>query len=96
MSKAIRNLTCACCGESAPGRQWWNRDTGYGVCLRCANANTAKYGEGDEEDTRENPCASTTHALYGVRGYHFAPCPAFEGCGGDCLDCPHGGAPCDV
>jgi hypothetical protein len=28
-------LMCACCGGEAPGRQWWNRDKGYGVCARC-------------------------------------------------------------
>lgn len=29
-------LRCACCGGNAPAKkQWWNRDTGYGVCARC-------------------------------------------------------------
>lgn len=30
-----RRLICACCGEAAYGRQWWNRDTGYGLCRKC-------------------------------------------------------------
>jgi len=31
-----RNMTCCVCGANA-GRwqQHWNRDTGYGVCVRC-------------------------------------------------------------
>jgi len=31
-----RGLQCCVCGEYA-GRweQWWNRDTGYGVCANC-------------------------------------------------------------
>jgi hypothetical protein len=33
----MRNLTCCCCGASAPAKeQWWNRDTGYGLCGICA------------------------------------------------------------
>lgn len=27
--------TCCCCGSSAFGKQWWNRDTGFSVCIRC-------------------------------------------------------------
>jgi hypothetical protein len=30
-----RRLTCCCCGERTTGRQWWNRDTGYGLCSAC-------------------------------------------------------------
>ncbi len=30
------NLICACCGGIAPSKkQWWNRDTGCGVCANC-------------------------------------------------------------
>lgn len=34
---SIRDLTCCVCGGDA-GRhqQHWNRDTGYGICARCA------------------------------------------------------------
>jgi hypothetical protein len=33
-----RHLQCCCCGNSA-GRwhQWWNRDTGYGICADCVD-----------------------------------------------------------
>jgi len=50
----IRRLTCCCCGASTIGRQWWNRDTGFGLCADCIpfvhNAQTAadmvsSYGE---------------------------------------------------
>ena len=29
-------LECCCCGQPAPAfTQWWNRDTGYGICAAC-------------------------------------------------------------
>lgn len=36
--KQTRYMTCCVCGQSA-GRwqQHWNRDTGFGVCKRCAD-----------------------------------------------------------
>lgn len=55
----IRFLTCCCCGGSAIGRQWWNRDTGYGLCVNCIPL--CSRGETPEDFTR----------LYGVRGVHF-------------------------
>ena len=36
---------CACCGGNAPARhQWYNRDTGYGVCAKCFLAEVKKDG----------------------------------------------------
>ena len=35
MNNKIHNLTCAVCGSYTKGRQWHNRDTGYGVCTDC-------------------------------------------------------------
>lgn len=32
----IKKLRCCICGQDAKGRQWWNRDNGYGICGRCA------------------------------------------------------------
>lgn len=63
-----RRLACACCGAETWGRPWANRDTGYGVCLRCADAQAARYGEGGPTD---EPLAQTTYRLYGRRGVHF-------------------------
>ena len=68
----VRYLTCACCGEETRGRQWRNRDAGYGVCARCADANTDRYGEGSKEETAADPMSYTTRNLYGIRGWHFA------------------------
>lgn len=42
-------MTCCVCGNDA-GRwkQWWNRDTGYGVCKACV-AWVRSRGESEEE-----------------------------------------------
>ena len=37
-------LICHCCGYKTKGRQWWNRDKGYGVCPECANFIAGKEG----------------------------------------------------
>lgn len=30
------NLICSSCLHYAPAKkQWWNQDTGYGICARC-------------------------------------------------------------
>lgn len=29
-------LVCCCCGNCTKGRQWHNRDEGYGLCDSCA------------------------------------------------------------
>lgn len=55
-----RTLICACCGNSTRGRQWWNRDHGYGICGKCA----------DWQATREN--ATFMRSCYGERGVHYA------------------------
>ena len=71
----IRWLRCACCGESVRGRQWSNRDTGYGGCERCADWHRERYGEGSAEEFAANPLQSTAYAMFGERGVHFAiPC----------------------
>lgn len=32
----MTNLTCCCCGDDAGKyQQWYNRDTGYGICPPC-------------------------------------------------------------
>jgi hypothetical protein len=58
-SNPIRHLTCACCGAETKGRQWHNRDKGYGVCSDCIE--TMKR--------RETP----EHLLecYGYEGVHY-------------------------
>lgn len=53
-------LTCCCCGSPTLGRQWGNRDTGYGLCDACAI---------------ELPTRGTTpedmHQYYGKAGIHY-------------------------
>jgi len=52
-------LTCCCCGSETAGRQWWNRDTGFGLCQDCIKLNgvdSVAYGK--------------TADSFGVRGYH--------------------------
>ncbi|RMF14659.1 MAG: hypothetical protein D6757_05905 [Alphaproteobacteria bacterium] len=52
-------LECCCCGQPTLGRQWWNRDTGYGLCARC----------GDEIIAREG--AEEAQKMAGERGVHW-------------------------
>lgn len=54
----VNYLTCCCCGNETLGRQWWNRDTGYGLCNRCFKIN------GITEKT-------TYHEYFGQRGIHW-------------------------
>ncbi len=58
MSK-IRNLTCCCCSEPTQGRQWWNRDSGFGVCKNCIE----RAFKNESEEELEN--------MFGKRGYHY-------------------------
>lgn len=55
----VRWLSCCVCGAGTRGRQWWNRDTGFGICETCA----------DEQAARETP--ERHKDLYGQRGVHF-------------------------
>lgn len=54
------DLECCCCGSSTTGRQWWNRDTGYGLCDDCI----------DHVGAGSVPVGGTAES-YGVRGVHF-------------------------
>lgn len=53
-------LTCCCCGRYTKGKQWWNRDKGFGLCLKCWNwisqTNTIEYMK----------------STYGITGIHCA------------------------
>lgn len=51
----LEHLTCACCGSGTRGRQWWNRDEGFGLCVNCIDFCAS-------EDFRLN---------YGDRGINF-------------------------
>ncbi len=56
-----RSLQCACCGETTKGRQWWNRDTGWGVCPKCFQWIASK--EGQEEAERSYGKPGVHHSL---------------------------------
>lgn len=58
--KPVRDLGCCCCGNATRGRQWWNRDTGYGICVECI-AFIRKHGETEEEIFQN----------YGEQGIHW-------------------------
>jgi hypothetical protein len=55
----IVTLTCACCYGVAVGRQWHNRDTGYGLCEKFA----------DWLSGRETP--ENMKSYYGIEGIHY-------------------------
>lgn len=54
-----RRMLCSCCGAETIGRQWHNRDTGWGLCVDCIDR--CHRGETEESFSR----------LYGERGVHF-------------------------
>ena len=55
----VQTLICSCCAGEARGRQWSNRDIGYGLCDRCAEHIVAK------EDAVE------MLSRYGIEGIHY-------------------------
>lgn len=57
--KTIQTLACCCCSELTQGRQWWNRDIGYGLCAKCADFIAVKE---DKE---------TIKSCYGEKGVHY-------------------------
>lgn len=56
----ILRLCCCVCGATTEGRQWWNRDAGFGLCPACAER---LGGQETEHDMRMR---------YGYRGVHYA------------------------
>lgn len=57
--KDIQHLICCCCGAETRGRQWHNRDTGYGLCDRCIDL------------CRRKMTAADMQSCYGIRGVHY-------------------------
>lgn len=57
----IVSLTCCCCGEATKGRQWYNRDTGFGLCAKCATWIPSR-GKTSPEEMLEN---------YGIKGVNY-------------------------
>jgi len=59
MNDKIVRLKCAVCGKPASGRQWWNRDKGFGICYKCVAE--------QEKTTSEELMALN----YGKKGEHY-------------------------
>lgn len=59
----IRRLLCCVCGAVTRGRQWHNRDIGFGLCERCADAPKVYASATDNDGSMER--------LYGRRGEHY-------------------------
>lgn len=59
LEKPVRRLICSCCGAHTSGRQWHNRDTGYGLCDNCI------------EYCADRTPADEFERCYGVRGVHY-------------------------
>ena len=51
----VQTLICCCCGDSTKGRQWFNRDQGYGLCPDCI---IDCHAQGSND-------------AYGVEGVHY-------------------------
>lgn len=62
MNNNLKSLTCCCCGRRTVGRQWFNRDNGFGLCADCAEWIESKGKETPEE----------MKDYYGVKGVHYA------------------------
>ena len=59
--KNKRPMTCCCCGNYAgKWQQWWNRDTGFGICSRCIDW---MKGRGTPEEEMKG--------MYGVENIHW-------------------------
>jgi hypothetical protein len=56
----MKFLICCCCGERTIGKQWWNRDKGYGVCKEC----------GEREEKRAG--IEEAQRSFGVKGKNWA------------------------
>lgn len=57
---AIKTLQCCCCGNGTQGRQWWNRDKGFGLCVSCA----------ERISKTESP--EYMKECYGIEGVHYS------------------------
>ena len=67
LESPIRTMECAVCGEATKGRQWWNRDTGYGVCSKCIKwLRETKKSTGKPRESEEQ-----IRDYYGMEGIHF-------------------------
>lgn len=64
--KRTKTLICACCGKYTKGRQWWNQDTGYGLCPDCYKKNLKR----DIKLYGRDMAMKSMQASYGNYGTH--------------------------
>ena len=64
----ITTLKCACCGAWTMGRQWWNQDTGYGLCPKCGEWIAARKIPGISQEDQPEYMRQT----YGTKGVHYS------------------------
>lgn len=55
----VRRLVCCCCGSETRGRQWHNRDTGFGCCPACVPRMS------------RNETPEQLQSLIGIKGIHY-------------------------
>lgn len=68
-----RQLTCACCdGEAGTWQQWFNQDSGYGLCSKCADWIIERDMRKPEE------WRTDMDRTYGVPGKNREPGPKYE------------------
>ncbi len=65
--KPITQLACACCGGVTRGRQWFNQDSGYGICGDCIA--WLRKPKSDTGPARESE--GYIRDCYGIEGKHF-------------------------
>lgn len=61
MGGVVKRLQCCVCGSGTKGRQWWNRDTGFGLCENCAIWLVKERGVTPDE----------MRLCYGENGIHY-------------------------
>lgn len=66
-SKPIRALRCCCCNERTRGRQWCDRNAGYGICLACVELARARYAV----DPKRGKSEDGIRRRYGLEGVHW-------------------------
>lgn len=54
-------LKCSCCGNHTMGRQFYNKDTGYGLCTQCLVQNSVHGADVNE-----------MIQVFGLQGFHYA------------------------
>ena len=72
IGKLPSRLICCHCGGGCVGRQWWNRDTGYGVCRSCVARVATKPDLHDPGQTEYD--TAELRSMWGVAGVHYN-CP---------------------